>query len=220
MAPDKLRPGSSAAIQLWKTKGKEIKKWIDSLEQYKQCVELVNDNQSNAQNRISKINFLDDDTWREKELPILIEKKKYLTLEDLQRLVRWKLRRGMYRPTLLGLIKRNQNASVIEATKTAFSESSDLTTGFSSINSLQGVGPATASVLLSSYQPDKVAFMSDEAMDAALGLPRLYTAAQYKKYQAVMQEKAEQLGDDWTPASVEKALWCAAMMEKHSAAKK
>ena len=214
MAPDVLRPGSSAAVQLWKATN--TKKWEQSLQKYSQCIQLVNENQSNAQNRISKVTFIEDDKWREEQLPMIMKKKKYLTLEDIQRLVRWKLRRGMYRPTLLGLIKRNQNDFVVKTTKSAFSDSVDTDSSLSNICLLQGVGPATASALISSYHPDKIAFMSDEAMDAALGLPRTYTLSQYKKFQKVMQEKAEELGDDWTPSTVEKALWCAAMIAKYS----
>ena len=215
MAPDKLRPGSSAAGLLWKLKKDKIDQWSQTLDSYKQCIDLLNKALSKAQANLSKQNFVDDDNWKENELPKLIKEQKHLTLKQLERLMIWKLRRGVFRPTLMGLIRRNDNKSVIEVTTAGF-KAAELNAGegLDILCKLKGVGPATASVILSVYLPSEVPFMSDEAMDAVLGLPRLYTKAQFIQYQKALIEKSKQLGSTWSPSVIENALWCAAMLSK------
>ena len=171
--------------------------------------------QSKAQLNLSKQKFREDDSWKENELPQHLQNLKYMNLEQLERLMRWKLRRGMFRPTLMGLIRRNKGKDVIEITRLAFEAARrDMIEGFVTLNKLQGVGPATASAILSVCMPSTVAFMSDEAMDAALGLPRLYSQSQFIKFQKALKGKAKELGSGWSPDMVEKALWCAAMISK------
>ena len=127
----------------------------------------------------------------------------------------WKLRRGMFRPTLMGLIKRNDNKIVVDVTKSAFEAADkDTSDSLDILCKLQGVGPATASAILSVYLPLEVPFMSDEAMDAVVGLPRLYTKAKFVQFQKAVIEKAEILGPKWSPDLIEKALWCTAMTSK------
>lgn len=215
MAPDKLRPGSAAAGLLWKLKKDKIDQWSQTLDSYKQCIDLLNKALSKAQANLSKQNFVDDDNWKENELPKLIKEQKHLTLKQLERLMIWKLRRGVFRPTLMGLIRRNDNKSVIEVTTAGF-KAAELNAGegLDILCKLKGVGPATASVILSVYLPSEVPFMSDEAMDAVLGLPRLYTKAQFIQYQKALIEKSKQLGSTWSPSVIENALWCAAMLSK------
>ena len=54
MAPDKLRPGSAAAGLLWKLKKDKIDQWSQTLDSYKQCIELLNKALSKAQANLSK----------------------------------------------------------------------------------------------------------------------------------------------------------------------
>lgn len=58
-------------------------------------------------------------------------------------------------------------------------------------HSFQGVGPATASAVLSAADPS-VPFMSDEALEAALG-SRDYTVPQYLRLLEELRSKAEEL---------------------------
>ena len=222
MAPDKLRPGSSAAIALWKTSEHNKQKWYDALKSYPKCVKLVKKELKNSQTKLSKSNFIDDDNWKENELTNLVQNQKNINLEQLERLMIWKLRRGVFRAPLMGLIRKNTEITVQNTTQSAFGyiSSSPITVSnikkaFSILNTLHGVGPATASLILSVYVPKYVPFMSDEAMDAALGLPRLYTDAQFARFQDALSEKAKELGTDWSPDQVEKALWCAATLSKY-----
>ena len=215
MAPDKLRPGSAAAVALWNVNKTKIVEWSDALDTYDNCLELVTKAQSKAQLNLSKQTFVEDDNWRENELPKIIETQKHMTLKQLERLMIWKLRRGMFRPTLMGLIRRNDNKVVIDITKSAF-EAARLDTGegLDTLCKLQGVGPATASAILAVYLPSEVPFMSDEAMDAVLGLPRSYTKPQFLQFQKAVSNKANKLGAMWSPALIEKALWSASMLSK------
>ncbi|KAM0743244.1 hypothetical protein ACQRIT_003421 [Beauveria bassiana] len=109
---------------------------------------------------------------------------KEMTLEDVKLLVEWKLRHGKFRPMLMGLASSN-NAAVARRTiaaviKTYRSSSADASSSSSSSSSsspsaaavaaaltslskLRGIGPATASLLLSVHDPTRVIFFSDEA---------------------------------------------------------
>ena len=103
----------------------------------------------------------------------------------------------------------------MEVTKSAFEAAGkDTGGGLDILCKLQGVGPATASAILSVYLPLEVPFMSDEAMDAVVGLPRLYTKAKFLQLQKAVIEKSEILGSNWSPVLIEKALWCTAMISK------
>ncbi|KAL5341725.1 hypothetical protein BJX70DRAFT_405590 [Aspergillus crustosus] len=127
------------------------------------------------------------------------EKGVYMTKEEIIKLVEWKLKHGVNRPTLLGLIKSNPDRAIQSATSSGFetlqslSSKSNTTstdtkepqsesesespkeneTNFyplqKSINvlttPLRGVGPATASLLLSAASPppnSDVPFYSDD----------------------------------------------------------
>ena len=216
MAPDKLRPGSAAAGLLWKLNKSKTDQWDKALHSYDHCIRLLTKELSKAQSNLSKQTFADDDKWKETELPKLIQNQKHLTLKQLERLMIWKLRRGVFRPTLMGLIRRNDNKSVVDITKDGFKAAElNVGEGLDVLCQLKGVGPATASVILSVYLPSEIPFMSDEAMDAVLGLPRQYTKPQFIKFQKTLLEKTEELGSSWSPSEIEKALWCTAMTSKY-----
>ena len=215
MAPDKLRPGSAAAGLLRKLDKSKTNQWNKALDSYDHCIGLLSKELSKAQSNLAKQTFTDDDKWKETELPKLIQNQKHLTLKQLERLMIWKLRRGVFRPTLMGLIRRNDNKSVVDITKDGFKAAElNVVEGLDVLCQLKGVGPATASVILSVYLPSEVPFMSDEAMDAILGLPRLYTKPQFIQFQKAILEKTEELGSLWSPSEIEKALWCTAMTSK------
>jgi hypothetical protein len=68
---------------------------------------------------------------------------------------------GTFRPTLMNLVKQNSADTVKETTHSAFTEP-DILKSLKTLTSLRGIGPATASLLLSVHQPDTVPFFSDE----------------------------------------------------------
>ncbi|KAI9727097.1 MAG: hypothetical protein M1828_007298 [Chrysothrix sp. TS-e1954] len=97
--------------------------------------------------------------------------RSHLEKAELVELMRWKLKHGTYRPRLLSLIESNDAATVRETTRDAFSKlpvgaASDFDKAcldtLDSLTQLKGVGPATASLILSCYLPDTIPFFSDE----------------------------------------------------------
>ncbi|GAA6060374.1 hypothetical protein JCM10212_004558 [Sporobolomyces blumeae] len=134
------------------------------------------------------------DDWYRTTLPALVLERSrsstartaWLELEDLVQLMRWKLARGKWRPRLESLVASNPAASVKRLTSLPAPlvdpASSDRSRPSSSLSSsststverrkvldqlceLRGVGPATASAILSVWDPTLEPFMSDPALD-------------------------------------------------------
>ncbi|KAF2323946.1 hypothetical protein GH714_004189 [Hevea brasiliensis] len=93
--------------------------------------------------------------------------------------MQWKLSRGKWRPRLLDFVSSLDEELVKSASQKAFESLPDLRKAVSQLTVLKGVGPATASAVLAAYAPDVAPFMSDEAMEAALGTSKDYTLKQY-----------------------------------------
>ncbi|KAI0150882.1 hypothetical protein BJ166DRAFT_534595 [Pestalotiopsis sp. NC0098] len=92
--------------------------------------------------------------------------KRGMTHDDVKTLVDWKLRHGKFRPTLMKLVSSNDGKTVTETIKQAMDaywEDQDASAALAAISKLKGIGPATASLLLSVHDPDRVIFFSDEA---------------------------------------------------------
>ncbi|KAK6196572.1 hypothetical protein LQW54_011405 [Pestalotiopsis sp. IQ-011] len=92
--------------------------------------------------------------------------KRGMTHDDVKTLVDWKLRHGKFRPTLMKLVSSNDEETVAETIKEAMDaywEDQDASAALAAISKLKGIGPATASLLLSVHDPDRVIFFSDEA---------------------------------------------------------
>lgn len=94
----------------------------------------------------------------------------HLTKAELVSLVEWKLKHGTFRPALLGMARAHPAEFVISTTTEAFAllsrdtpdkESENTMAAFKIITRLKGIGPATASLLLSCADPT-VPFFSDE----------------------------------------------------------
>ncbi|OAG07470.1 uncharacterized protein CC84DRAFT_1089392 [Paraphaeosphaeria sporulosa] len=88
-----------------------------------------------------------------------------LTKDEVVKLVEWKLKHGTFRPTLLSLVQANPAPSIANTTRTAFSSSPsspNTTAQLKPLTSLRGIGPATASLLLSVAYPSTHPFFSDE----------------------------------------------------------
>ncbi|KAJ5145507.1 uncharacterized protein N7515_000071 [Penicillium bovifimosum] len=103
--------------------------------------------------------YIELDKWRYETLPDILakraeEKGPYLLKEELVNLMDWKLKHGVSRPMLMGMIKSNTDSTIEKSTATAFA-TLPVTEEFpkSSLDALttplRGVGPATASLVLS-----------------------------------------------------------------------
>ena len=90
----------------------------------------------------------------------------YLEKAEVTKLVDWKLKHGTYRPNLAKLIASNSEETIRENTKKAFAtyeaDRNDHAKPMKVLCELKGIGPATASLLLSCYDPVNVPFFSDE----------------------------------------------------------
>ena len=60
---------------------------------------------------------------------------------------------------------------------------------------MQGIGPASASAILTAAEPS-LPFMSDEALAAALGGKPVYTVKQYVQYALAMRKRAAELSTE------------------------
>jgi hypothetical protein len=69
---------------------------------------------------------------------------------------------GTFRPKLLALVQSNSANVIQDTTKAAFKVLPDIIAALKVLVALKGIGPATASLLLSVAAPDTVPFFSDE----------------------------------------------------------
>ncbi|KAJ8903593.1 hypothetical protein NDN08_004697 [Rhodosorus marinus] len=140
-----------------------------------------------------------------------------ITRIELSKIVSWKLKRGKFRPRLQKLADSNTEKAVTDTSSRAFSyvKKGDLTKALKALEELSGIGPATASAVLSIVCPSRCAFMSDEALAAAPALNGRvdYTNKAFKLFQEDMISKSRQLEElsphkqKWTPVMVENAIW-------------
>ncbi|KAK7310749.1 hypothetical protein RJT34_08454 [Clitoria ternatea] len=147
------------------------------------------------------------------ELPSLIQERNpnpFITTHELSTLMQWKLTRGKWRPRLLDFVSSLDDVVVKSASQKAFQSLPDISKAVSELTVLKGVGPATASAVLAAFAPHLTPFMSDEAMEAALGTSKNYSLKQYLIFANKLQKKAKELsseGESFTPSDVERALW-------------
>ncbi|KAG7194756.1 uncharacterized protein KQ657_004436 [Scheffersomyces spartinae] len=173
------------------------------------------------------------DEWRCSELPSLVKQRHndhdttWLTKDELVLLMDWKLAKGKFRPTLPKLIRSNDPDTVESVTKSGLLqmvsyllESDTLNQkeylqqvkkSIKIISQLKGVGPATASLILSllvQIHPKSPPFFSDESF--------LYFVEPNDKIKYNIKEYTDMLlplyfgliDDDKTPFdTLEKGAW-------------
>jgi hypothetical protein len=152
----------------------------------------------------------DLDRWYRDELPgaIAARRPASVTLADLVRLTEWKMARGVWRGRNLALVRSNDPDAVVKASAAALTAVPHPTTPISMLVKLDGIGPATASAVLAAHAPQTYPFF-DELVAAQvpdLGVVA-WTLGYYARYADALRARATQLGSDWTPVMVERALW-------------
>ncbi|KAK8210329.1 hypothetical protein M8818_003497 [Zalaria obscura] len=103
-------------------------------------------------------------------IPAALEQRKssdaYLEKSEVQTLVDWKLSHGTFRPSLKKLVASNSEEAVETTTKAAYGlyaeDKANHGKALKELATLRGIGPATASLLLSVYDPATIPFFSDE----------------------------------------------------------
>jgi hypothetical protein len=145
------------------------------------------------------------------ELAETMKSEQQITKDGLLKIVQWKFLVGKPRYALMNHLKANTAAQVKEHTKSgfAFADEGDAKQAISEVAKLRGVGPATASAILSIYKPDMFVFMADEVIECLYEGKRGYTASIYHKVNDKCSELAENLGSEWNPRRVGRALWSA-----------
>ncbi len=153
------------------------------------------------------------DRWYREELPRAIASRAsvHVTLPELVRVTEWKMARGEWRARNLVLVRGNEPESVIDTSTDALSKIPHPTRPISTLATLAGVGPATASAVVAAAAPELYPFF-DELVAAQL--PELdkvaWTLGYYSRYAEALRTRARELGGDWTPVKLERALWALA----------
>jgi hypothetical protein len=150
------------------------------------------------------------DRWYRDDLPGLIAARTpaHVTHAELVRLTEWKMARGVWRAPNLVLVRGNDPSLVEETSVAALARIPHPTAPVSELAKLKGVGPATASAAAAAAAPELYPFF-DELVAAQLpGLgPVAWTLGYYAKYADALRLAARELGGEWTPVLLERALW-------------
>ena len=185
------------SAELWPNTSERA--WRESLLRYEAVVKQQN---------VARLPDLDD--WYRNEFPELISARKHprITHAELVRVTEWKMARGVWRAPNLVLVRGNDADNVGTVSTNAFRSIPHAATPISILATLSGVGPATASAVVAAFAPNLYPFF-DELVAAQI--PTLgkvaWTLAYYARYATALRERAVQLGADWMPAMVERALW-------------
>ena len=152
------------------------------------------------------------DQWLRSELPVAVASRepRHLTLDELDRLLDWKHHRGVFRPNQAKVLG-NSAETVLGATAAA-AQWPDMSGALAHLTkNLKGVGPATASLILSVLRPDECVFLSDELQQFFGLVPLAYTLAQCIKANALAIRTAKQLSalgpDRWDLPMIERVLY-------------
>ena len=122
------------------------------------------------------------DRWYREELPLLVGERTppYITREELVRVTKWKMRRGVWRERNMLLVEGNDPGVVRQTTEEAFAAVPDPRKPVAIISRLAGVGPATASAVLAAHSPEVYPFFDELVAAQMPGLGAVaFTAAYY-----------------------------------------
>jgi len=102
---------------------------------------------------------------------------------------------GKYRPKNLDLVRINTDSAVTNITRKAYKkllQTKSPTAAVQMLVNLKGIGPSTASAILSAFYPDQVPFMSDEGMSSTPGVEAGdSTIAEFTNYSEALISKTD-----------------------------
>merc|ERR1719499_1800323 len=144
-----------------------------------------------------KTNLIKDDKWLRTKLPRIIQGRSppHITQPELSRIMRFKLARGTWRPRLQNFVDSADNEEVVGLSTTAFQDfnpddyEATLRSSIKTLSILKGVGPATASLILSVYS-DMIPFFADEAYKTVFPGEKIkYDVRGYLNFSMAIREK-------------------------------
>jgi hypothetical protein len=198
-----MRATTQGSIDLLKSR--DCNSWQRALEEYSGSLKFI----ANEKKLGTKLEELD--AWLHGEYIVTVKSRSppHIMIEDLRKVMQWKLGKGKDRPMLMGLVNQNTNASVIAASTKSFALAGDgkWKESIQAMTELKGVGPATASAILSPLYPSLFVFMADEVLEAATNNKRTYTLSAYETMRAAIERVRLDLSGDWCLSDVGKALW-------------
>jgi hypothetical protein len=116
--------------------------------------------------------------------------------------------RGVWRAPNLVRVRGIDPDVVVETSTKALEKVPHPTAPITVLATLDGVGPATASAVAAATAPDLYPFFDELVAAQIPGLGKVtWTHGYYARYAAALRERATQLGPDWTPVLLERALW-------------
>lgn len=141
----------------------------------------------------AKPQLIELDHWMLSELPSVLSSRNpvFMTQAELSKLMKWKLMKGKWRPRLQQFVDGLGEDLVTSTTWAAFklAGAGKPLRALEALCELKGVGPATASAILSALHFD-LPFMSDEAMNACLSA-REYTVPAFEALHAELSHRAQ-----------------------------
>lgn len=152
------------------------------------------------------------DEWYMDQLPSQLQEQKFISQPQLSQLMKWKLSRGQNRPSLQQFVDSLNHDLVKKTSLEAFALlEKEPGRALDRLATLKGIGPATASAVLSAYSPT-IPFLSDEGL-IAVNLPGKYTKAAFLRFLEESTEICNLLNSqagattEWNPRLLEKALF-------------
>ena len=142
-----------------------------------------------------------------------------ISRQELFQVVHWKFGKGKKRNALWKHLNANKEDFVEECTRTSLekallikdaTEEALIKETIDDLTQMKGVGPATASAVLSFVRPDIYTFMDDEIIEALHPGKRDYTLKTYMDVNGKCFTLAKGLGNDWDVRRVGYTLWTAA----------
>lgn len=152
----------------------------------------------------------DLDRWYRDELPQLLVSRSpsHITISELSRVTEWKMARGVWRGRNLALVRSNDPAEVETISAEALAEVPHPRKPIARLSTLKGVGAATASAVTAAAAPDVYPFFDELVAEQLPGLGSVaWTLGYYVRYADTLRDTAREMGDGWSPALLERALW-------------
>jgi hypothetical protein len=203
-------PGVSGGFSIWGER--DCATWRGFLDSYPSTIE--------AQGSDKLTNL---DRWFREELPAALSSRDEpcLYLDELQGIAAWKMTRGVWRERNRVLISGNRPEEVVETSRKAFAAIPDPKTPVTTLASLAGVGPATASAALAAYAPEVYPFFDEAVAGQIDGLgPVVFTVKYYLAYAQALRERSKELSSacgapQFTPQDIAQAMWAAWATKTH-----